>query len=85
MTARAWRALADPGTSRWRRLVNVLAWLALAVSTVLYVNHVQKQTERKFCAVINASLPAPGGPPPTSDRVRRGLAAMTQLKHDLGC
>lgn len=41
MIARAWRALAEPGPATWRRLFNVVAWLVLAILTVLFAVRVE--------------------------------------------
>jgi hypothetical protein len=71
-----------PATSRWSRFVFVLALLAVAVAGIFYTNHVQRESERKWCEILTILTT---GPQPETDRGRAVARAMAALRNDFGC
>lgn len=67
---------------RWSQFVYALAILAVVIAGIAYTNHVQRESERKWCGIL---IILTGGPPPVTDRGRAVAAAMAQLRRDFGC
>lgn len=66
----------------WLMLYFVVGQILTLVLAVGWTAREQAATERKFCAVLSVQdSPAP----PTTERGRQVLAAITELRRSLGC
>lgn len=69
-------------------------WMALFLSTVVlvfvilinmwYTNHVDQQSNQKWCSIL-AAVVARDAPPPTTPRSQKIRDDIQQLHHDYGC
>ena len=59
-------------------------WVTSIVLAGLYARHLNTATERKFCAIIEASSPR-DAPPPGTARSEQIVRAMRDLQRQLGC
>lgn len=67
----------------WVVLLAVLGNVLTLILAVVMVQHFNKVTERKFCAVLEVQSGTPV--PPTTARAIAVLAAIQKLHRDLGC
>ncbi len=76
------KGLLQPGPGRWRAVARVVALVSLLALGVLYTNHVQRQSERKWCALLTILT---GGPPATTDRGQVIAAELVELRDNFRC
>lgn len=74
--------LLQPGPQRWRAVARVLATLVVLGLVVFYTGLVQRQSEQKWCELLNILT---GGPPSTTERGRVVADALSQLREDFDC
>lgn len=76
------RSMLLPGPRRWRAVARVVAVVVLLVMGVLYTNHVQRQSEQKWCRLLAVLT---SGPSPTTDRGQVVVTALKDLREDFHC
>lgn len=67
----------------WLLAMSVLSPLLVGVAGIVYTSHVQRQADRRWCALLS-SLDSPQAPA-TTDRGRVVQQQMHELRTDLGC
>lgn len=72
-----------PGPKWWRRIINVVALIALLVMSVMYLNHLQKESDKRWCRLLSALTT--DVPPPTTERAREIAGIMQDMKRDFDC
>ena len=76
----------QPVPRRWRGVALILPFVLVVVGLVLYVNRVQQQSERQWCELLTTlDETYQAGPPPETDRGRRIVVAIHQLRQDFAC
>lgn len=77
--------LQEDRRQRGYMLAYALAAVLLTLTfTFVWTGQVNRRTERKFCAIIAASVPA-DAPPPSSERSARVAGLMRDLGRQLSC
>jgi hypothetical protein len=67
----------------WYVLVAVMVSLLLTTAAgVIYTNHVQRESDRRWCELLGELA---GGPPPESERGRAVMESMQHLREQFGC
>lgn len=66
-------------------VIMFLSFAVLAVSGILYTNHVQREADHQWCALLTSiTQPLPANPPPTERQVTT-YNLLKDLARDKGC
>lgn len=66
-------------------VIMFLSFAVLAVSGILYTNHVQRESDHQWCALLTSiTQPLPANPPPTPRQITT-YNLLKDLARDKGC
>lgn len=66
-------------------VVAFIACVSIAFGSVAYANHVQRDSDRKWCKLVGTLDDAYREQPPTTPTGKNVADSVAQLRHDLGC
>lgn len=69
--------------ARWAVLMVLLSAVLVTGSGIFYTYHVQRQADRRWCALLR--IQAADNPPPSTDRGRASQRESKRLLLQLGC